>query len=119
MSPTEFVRQLTAHEGETVEIKWRLADGNVYYQRVTVPPKATRAFRLLNADLVGDPNAKVMQPPDAAAVASVEVDRTIADRPLHCGWVYHGHRCTLLLGHDGSHVTTTDVKPQPLEKPRG
>lgn len=37
-----FVRQVRAHEGEIVEIRWTCADGTMFYQRLTIPPKATR-----------------------------------------------------------------------------
>jgi hypothetical protein len=40
-----FVRTVRAFEGETVEIRWRCADGTDVYQRVTVPPRATRDAR--------------------------------------------------------------------------
>jgi hypothetical protein len=35
-----------ALQGETVEIQWTLADGTIYYERYTCPPKATREVRL-------------------------------------------------------------------------
>lgn len=37
-----FIRQVRAHEGEVVEIGWQLNDGTSFYQRLTIPPKATR-----------------------------------------------------------------------------
>lgn len=39
---SNFIRQLRAYEGETVEIAWTCQDGSVFHQRVTIPPKATR-----------------------------------------------------------------------------
>lgn len=42
---TNFIRQVRAYEGETVEIAWRTKDGSTFYQRLTIPPKATRAAR--------------------------------------------------------------------------
>lgn len=37
-----IVRAIRCFEGDTVEIQWKLKTGETYYQRVTVPPKATR-----------------------------------------------------------------------------
>lgn len=36
------VKPVRALEGEQVEIIWTCADGTTYYQRVAIPPKATR-----------------------------------------------------------------------------
>jgi hypothetical protein len=36
------VRPICAFEDETVVIRWQLADGRVYWERRTVPPRATR-----------------------------------------------------------------------------
>lgn len=45
------IRVISVYEGDTVEIQWTLRDGGIraldappaiYYQRVTIPPKATR-----------------------------------------------------------------------------
>lgn len=43
MSPPRFIRQVAAHESETVEIRWTCRDGSFFHQRVTIPPTATRA----------------------------------------------------------------------------
>jgi len=37
--------QFKVHEDETVEIKWLLKDNTVFYQRIGIPPKATREAR--------------------------------------------------------------------------
>lgn len=39
---TNFIRQVRAHEGETVEIKWLCRDGSAFYQRLTIAPPAVR-----------------------------------------------------------------------------
>ncbi len=46
----EFVRTLRAHEGETVEIQWRRADGSLFIDRHTIPPRATREVRQSTED---------------------------------------------------------------------
>lgn len=40
MSP--FIRALRAHEEDTIEITWRLVDGGLFVQVITIPPKADR-----------------------------------------------------------------------------
>lgn len=49
---TVFVRVVRAHEGETVEIQWRLQDNTMFCQRVSLPPKATPEARQLSEQLV-------------------------------------------------------------------
>lgn len=49
-----FTRSLRAYEGETVEIRWRCADGAECVQRVTIPPKATREDRQLAEQLLDE-----------------------------------------------------------------
>lgn len=39
---TNFIRQVRAFEGETVEIAWTCRDDSKFYQRLTIPPTATR-----------------------------------------------------------------------------
>jgi hypothetical protein len=59
MSP--FVRVIRVYEDETVEIQWRCADGTVFTERRTIPPKATRAAQhqptLQLADRAAEPES--------------------------------------------------------------
>jgi len=45
MSPGRIIRHVEALEGEEVDIKWTLKEGGLYWQRVQIPPKATREVR--------------------------------------------------------------------------
>jgi len=40
-----IIRPITAHQDETVEIKWVLADGQIFYARYSCPPRSVREAR--------------------------------------------------------------------------
>lgn len=43
-----IVRTMQANWGETVEIQWRTADGQMYFERRTMPPAAVVGARIEN-----------------------------------------------------------------------
>lgn len=42
MAGNKVVQPVAAYEDHVVEIRWTLKAGGYFYQRVTIPPKATR-----------------------------------------------------------------------------
>lgn len=56
--PNKVIRRLNVFESEIAELAWKLEDGSVFYQRMTIPPKLVREAQVWAEEKVRERKAK-------------------------------------------------------------